>query len=53
MKCDLLCECKFYECFNDIDDDVYNVTYCEKVKFIECLNTIRMMLDTMKSILVK
>ena len=33
-----------------MDDDVYDVTYCEKVKL---LNTIRMMLDMMKSILGK
>ena len=26
-----LCECKFYECLNVIDDDVYDATYCENV----------------------
>ena len=37
------------ECLSVIDDDVYDVTYCEKVKL---LNTSRTMLDTMKYILV-
>jgi hypothetical protein len=32
--CDLLCECKFYECLNVIDDDVYDATYCENVNFM-------------------
>jgi hypothetical protein len=27
-KCDLLCECKFYECLNVIDYDRYDVIYC-------------------------
>ena len=42
----------FYECLNVIDDDVYDVTHCENEEINECLNAIRMMLDTMKSILV-
>ena len=41
-----------YECLNVIDDDVYDVTYCENEKIYECLNTFRMMLDMMQSILV-
>ena len=50
--CDLLRECKFYECLNFIDDDLYDATYCENENFYECLNAIRMMLDMMQSILV-
>jgi hypothetical protein len=33
---------------NDIDDDVYDETYIVRREIIECSNTIRMMLDTMK-----
>jgi hypothetical protein len=32
---------------------VYDATYCENEIFYECLNTIRIMLDMMQSILVK